>query len=406
MCRGSFFCRVGRGDHASTDGWAWDHAPTDGALAIVLSIVKTSDFDYELPKDLIAQTPIEPRDHARMLVLDRAGGQFEHRHVFDLPAYLRPGDLLVLNDTRVFPARLLGRKETGGQVEILLLKRQDDGCWQALVRGKHLTPGKRVLVGETDGLHTWAAIVAAGEGPLRTVAFSPPIDSDANGVTLLDELGQMPLPPYIHVPLADRERYQTVFARYDGSAAAPTASLHFTPDLLLRLRQGGVSFAFVTLHISLDTFLPVTEDDPRQHTMHREWLQVSAVAARAVNETRLAGGRIIAAGTTSVRALETAAKMAQSTALLGVQPGEPGPDDRACGWQTVAAWSGETDLYLLPGHRFRAVDGMLTNFHLPRSTLLMLVSAFAGQERIAGAYAEAIARRYRFFSFGDAMLIL
>ncbi len=396
MCRGSFFCRAGRGLHA----------PTVGALAIVLSIVKTSDFDYELPKELIAQTPIEPRDHARMLVLDRSGGQIEHRHVFDLPAYLRPGDLLVLNDTRVFPARLLGRKETGGQVEILLLRRQDDGCWQALVRGKHLTPGKRVLIGEATGLHTWAAIVAEGEGPLRTVAFSPPIDGDAKGVSLLDELGQTPLPPYIHVPLADRERYQTIFARHDGSAAAPTASLHFTPDLLLRLRQGGVSFAFVTLHISLDTFLPVTEDDPRQHTIHREWLQVSAEAARAINETRLAGGRIIAAGTTSVRALETAAKMAQSTALLGVQPCEPVTDDRTCGWQTVAAWSGETDLFLLPGHRFRAVDGMLTNFHLPRSTLLMLVSAFAGQERIASAYAEAIARRYRFFSFGDAMLLL
>ena len=357
--------------------------------------MKTADFDYHLPQHLIAQTPIEPRDHARLLVLDRAGGEIEHRHVFDLPDYLRPGDLLVLNDTRVIPARLLGRKETGGQVEILLLKRQEDGSWQALVRGKHLTPGKRILVGDPSGPHSQAIIFVEEDGPIRAVAFDPPIDE------LLDQLGQTPLPPYIHTPLADPDRYQTIFARHDGSAAAPTASLHFTPNLLLRLRERGVGFAFVTLHISLDTFLPVSEDNPSQHVIHREWLRVGAEAARAINETRLAGGRIIAAGTTSVRALETAAKIA-----LGLQPCDPAPDDLACGWQTVAAWTGETDLFLLPGHRFRAVDALLTNFHLPRSTLLMLVSAFAGQELIARAYAEAIARHYRFFSFGDAMLIL
>ncbi len=357
--------------------------------------MKTSDFDYDLPQDLIAQTPIEPRDHARLLVLDRASGAREHRHVYDLPGYLRSGDLLVLNDTRVIPARLLGRKETGGLVEILLLKRQENGNWQALVRGKRLTPGKRILIGDTAGPHSQATIIAEEDGAIRALTFDPPIDA------LLDQLGQTPLPPYIHTPLADPDRYQTIFARHDGSAAAPTASLHFTPDLLLRLRATGVGFAFVTLHISLDTFLPVAEDDPRQHAMHREWLHVGPEAARAINETRLAGGRIIAAGTTSVRALETAAKIA-----LGLHPDDPAPDDLACGWQTVAAWKGETNLFLLPGHHFRAVDALLTNFHLPRSTLLMLVSAFAGQECITRAYAEAIARRYRFFSFGDAMLIL
>ncbi|RME84500.1 MAG: tRNA preQ1(34) S-adenosylmethionine ribosyltransferase-isomerase QueA [Caldilineae bacterium] len=357
--------------------------------------MRTADFDYELPQELIAQTPIEPRDHARMLVLNRADGAISHQHIYDLPHYLRAGDLLVLNDTRVIPARLVGRKDTGGRVEVFLLKRLADGTWEALVRGRHLTEGKKIhITGPQDQAIT-ATIEAVGEGPLRTVSFHPAIDD------ILPEVGQIPLPPYIHTPLADPERYQTIFSRHEGSVAAPTAGLHFTPELMLQLRQLGVRFAYVTLHVGLDTFRPVREEDPAQHRMHREWLSIPPETARAVNETRLQGNRIVAVGTTVVRALETAAKIA-----LGLAPCDPAPAGLACGWQTIAAWTGETDLYILPGHHFRAVDVLLTNFHLPRSTLLMLVSAFAGKANIDRAYAEAIARRYRFFSFGDAMLIL
>ena len=359
-----------------------------------LRALRTADFDYDLPQEFIAQTPIEPRDHARMLVLDRATGAVSHQHIYDLPSYLRPGDLLVLNDTRVIPARLLGRKETGGKVEIFLVRALEDGRWQAMVRGKNLTVGKRILVGNQEGARVWATIAKQLDGPLRIVSFDEPIDD------LLDDLGQVPLPPYIHTALADPERYQTVYSRHEGSVAAPTAGLHFTPELLFDLRARGVQFAYVTLHVSLDTFRPVSEADPRQHDIHSEWLEFSSNTARMVNDTRLRGDRIIAVGTTSVRALETAAKIA-----LGLSPCDPAPSNLVCGWQTTAAFTGDTDLYILPGHHFRAVDAMLTNFHLPRSTLLMLVSAFAGKENIDRAYAEAIARRYRFFSFGDAMLI-
>ncbi len=358
--------------------------------------LQTSDFDYDLPADLIAQTPIEPRDHARLLVVDRPTGMFTHRHIYDLPEYLRADDLLVLNDTRVIPARLPARKESGGQAEIFLLRKLQDNTWEALVGGKGLDAGKRVLAGQPDGSHVWATIMAAHEGPLRTVAFDHPIDS------LLDELGQVPLPPYIHTPLADPERYQTVFARREGSVAAPTAGLHFTPELLLALRERGVRTAYLTLHVGLDTFRPVTEENPRLHAIHREWLQVSPETARLVNDTRLRGGRIVAVGTTSVRGLESAARMARGAASCDADSEAP----VACGWQTVTAWTGETDLFILPGHRFRAVDAIMTNFHLPRSTLLMLVAAFAGKTLIDNAYVEAIAERYRFFSFGDAMLIL
>ena len=359
-----------------------------------LRALRTADFDYDLPQEFIAQTPIEPRDHARMLVLDRATGAVSHQHIYDLPSYLRPGDLLVLNDTRVIPARLLGRKETGGKVEIFLVRALEDGRWQAMVRGKNLTVGKRILVGNQEGARVRATIAKQLDGPLRIVSFDEPIDD------LLDDLGQVPLPPYIHTALADPERYQTVYSRHEGSVAAPTAGLHFTPELLFDLRARGVQFAYVTLHVSLDTFRPVSEADPRQHDIHSEWLEFSSNTARMVNDTRLRGDRIIAVGTTSVRALETAAKIA-----LGLSPCDPAPSNLVCGWQTTAAFTGDTDLYILPGHHFRAVDAMLTNFHLPRSTLLMLVSAFAGKENIDRAYAEAIARRYRFFSFGDAMLI-
>ena len=368
-------------------------APSSAGVELAAPL-NTADFDYDLPQDFIAQTPIEPRDHARMLVLDRATGDVSHQHIYDLPSYLRPGDLLVLNATRVIPARLLGRKETGGQVEIFLVRGLDEGRWQAMVRGKNLTAGKRILVENQEGVRVWATIEKQLDGPLRIVSFDEPIDE------LLDDLGQVPLPPYIHTALADPERYQTVYSRYEGSVAAPTAGLHFTPELLFELRAQGVQFAYVTLHVSLDTFRPVSEADPRQHGIHSEWLEFSSNTARMVNDTRLRGDRIIAVGTTSVRALETAAKIA-----LGLSPCDPAPSSLVCGWQTTAAFTGDTDLYILPGHHFRAVDAMLTNFHLPRSTLLMLVSAFAGKQTIDTAYAEAIAQHYRFFSFGDAMLI-
>ncbi len=361
----------------------------------VPSSLRTSDFDYHLPQGFVAQTPIEPRDHARLLVLERATGDILHQHVYDLPAYLHAGDLLVPNDTRVIPARLLGKKESGGQVEVFLLKPMAEGAWQAMVRGKNLTVGKRIEIGGNTEGGVVATIEQVLQGPLRLVSFDPPIEP------LLEDIGQVPLPPYIHTSLDNPERYQTVYNRREGSVAAPTAGLHFTPDLLLQLRDQGVQMAYVTLHVSLDTFRPVQEEDPHLHEIHSEWLQFSAETARLVNETRLRGNRIVAVGTTSVRSLETAAKIA-----LGLSPCDPAPADLACGWQTTAAWSGETDLYILPGHPFRAVDVMLTNFHLPRSTLLMLVSAFAGKASIDRAYAEAIAEEYRFFSFGDAMLIL
>jgi S-adenosylmethionine:tRNA ribosyltransferase-isomerase len=365
--------------------------------------MKTSDFDYELPQGLIAQTPVEPRDASRLLVVHRDSGELEHRVFRDVGEYLRPGDLLVLNQTRVIPARLFGRKaETGGQVELLLLNRRDEHTWEALVRGKGLRPGVVIqLLGsgtrrsgnqEPDSLipdprFPEAQILAETDSGSRLLRFEQPIEP------LLDELGVMPLPPYIHEPLADPERYQTVYGRIDGSAAASTAGLHFTPELLVELRQAGIEMAFVTLHIGLDTFRPVKEERIEEHQIHTEWYEVTAPVAEQVNRARLEGRRVVAVGTTVVRALESAA---QGCA----------PDGEACGWHIVSAYAGPTDLFIYPGYRFRAVDVMITNFHLPRSTLLMLVSAFAGRELIFRAYEEAIRERYRFFSFGDAMLLL
>ncbi len=339
--------------------------------------MRTTDFDYDLPEAYIAQEPVEPRDSARLMVLDRATGEITHAVFREIGRFLRPGDLLVANQTRVIPARLFARKPTGGKVEILLLRREAPAQWQALVRGRGLVAGKRLLL--ANDLE--AEIVAVLDGPLRRIRFTRPLDDT------LDRLGKVPLPPYIRRPLEDPERYQTVFAREAGSAAAPTAGLHFTPRLLEELRTQGVGFATVTLHVGLDTFAPVKEDDPREHKIHTEWCEVSAETAAAINRTRAAGGRIIAVGTTSVRTLETAARRAR--------PGE-----------VVSPWAGDTDLFILPGFRFLAVDAMITNFHLPKSTLLMLVSAFAGRERILGAYEVAKQEGYRFFSFGDAMLIL
>jgi len=389
--------------------------------------MKTSEFDYVLPPELIAQTPVEPRDASRLLVVDRRTGELAHRRFSDLPEYLRPGDLLVGNDSRVIPARLHGVKPTGGAVEIFLLKPAPDpkgfcaifpdsgdapqkpfgsDAWECLVRGKGLRPGVQVRVSPEQPARPdrsprpvrseiTATILAETGAGGRVVAFDPPV------AQWLWDVGEVPLPPYIHAALDDPERYQTVYSRLEGSVASSTAGLHFTPEMLIALRERGVNLAFVTLHIGLDTFRPVQAEEIEQHQIHREWAQLSAETARAVNETRLAGGRIIAVGTTVVRTLESAARLA-----LGFQPCDAIPEGAICGWQTVAAFTGETDLFIRPGHRFRAVDAMITNFHLPRSTLLMLVSAFAGKDLVDRAYAAAIRERYRFYSFGDAMLIL
>jgi len=337
--------------------------------------VRTSDFDYDLPPEYIAQTPIEPRDASRLLVLDRKRGRIEHAIFRELGRFLKASDLLVLNETRVIPARLFARKVPGGgRAELLLLRRQDEHTWETMVGGKGLTAGKRLQV-DSGPL---AEVIAVLDGPRRMVRFAEPIEP------FLPAAGHVPLPPYIHTPLGDPGRYQTVFARQPGSAAAPTGGLHFTPELLAELRDQGINFAIVTLHVGLDTFAPVDEADPRQHAIHSEWCQLTPEAAAAINGARRAGGRIVAVGTTSVRVLESAAL-----------PGE-----------VVRPFEGPTNLFILPGYVFRAVDALITNFHLPRSTLIMLVSAFAGRETILGAYDVAKQQGYRFYSFGDAMLIL
>jgi S-adenosylmethionine:tRNA ribosyltransferase-isomerase len=383
--------------------------------------LKTSDFDYELPPELIAQTPAEPRDASRLMVVHRNMGQIEHRAFGNVSEYLRPGDLLVLNQTRVIPARLFGRKaETGGKVELLLLKRHDEWTWEALVRGKKLHPGLRIELQKAEdtwqGGHTAQAvgtahsearlaaqIIAGTESGGRLVRFEEPIEP------LLEELGAVPLPPYIHQPLADPERYQTVYGRVEGSVAASTAGLHFTPDLLVDLRRTGVEMAFITLHIGLDTFRPVKEEQVTDHQIHTEWYELSAPVAEQINRAKLEGRRVIAVGTTVVRALESAASLGQqvdSSPEFRLATESCEAEGETCAWRTVSAYSGPTDLFIYPGYRFRAVDVMVTNFHLPRSTLLMLVSAFSGQALISQAYKEAIHQRYRFFSFGDAMLLL
>ncbi len=355
-----------------------------------------SDFDYELPQDLIAQTPVEPRDASRLLVLPRNSTAIEHRHFSDLADYLQPGDLLVLNQTRVIPARLLGQKaETGGKVEVLLLRQRDPRTWTTLVGGRNIRAGTRLKLSKDDHA-VFATVTAELDGARRVIEFDHPLSDE------LQALGEVPLPPYIHEPLADPERYQTVFSRDEGSAAAPTAGLHFTSEQLIDLGRMGVQFAYCTLNIGLGTFQPVQTEDIAQHVMHSEWASLSARDAQLINEAKLASRRVIAVGTTVVRTLESAAIIS-----AGGDP-ESGrmPPEGACPWRPVAAFEGETRLFIQPGFHFRVVDGMVTNFHLPRSTLLMLVSAFAGRERILQAYTVARQERYRFFSFGDAMLII
>jgi len=336
--------------------------------------VKTSDFDYELPHEFIAQTPVEPRDASRLLVLDRATGALEHRFFRDIGHYLHPGDLLVLNQTRVIPARIYARKSTGGWVELLLLRRQDSLTWECLVGGKGLSAGKWIQVENGPA----AEIAEVLDGARRRVRFDEPVEP------YFPRIGHVPLPPYIHEPLRDPERYQTVYAHEPGSAAAPTAGLHFTPRLLEELQAQGVKIAYVTLHVGLDTFAPVTEENPEEHKIHTEWCDLPPGTAETVNRTRQSGGRLIAVGTTSVRTLESA----------------------AVGRDIISSYTANTSLYIVPGYGFKVVDAMITNFHLPRSTLIMLVSAFAGREQILHAYEVAKQEHYRFYSFGDAMLIL
>lgn len=344
--------------------------------------MKTSDFDYKLPEESIAQQPLEPRDSSRMMVLDREGESIEHHRFYELPDYLKAGDVLVFNDSRVIPARLKAKKaETGGKVEILLLRRHAEGGWEALVK-----PGKRVQVGaklellvspENDDKPVTAEVTAVGDGGIRVIRFS-----DERS---LAALGEVPLPPYIKLPLEETERYQTVYSREEGSVAAPTAGLHFTPELLAKLEKKGVRCLFVSLHISLDTFRPVKEEDPRQHPVFREYGILSKEVAAELSLAKEEGRRVICVGTTAARMVEQAAIASRT------KPVEP--------------FKGWAELLILPGHKFRVLDGLITNFHLPRSTLLMLVSALAGREFVLKAYEQAVETGYRFYSFGDAMLI-
>lgn len=341
--------------------------------------MKTSDFFYDLPEELIAQDPLEDRTASRLLVLDRKTGVVKHKIFSDVIDYLNKGDCLVINNTRVIPARLIGEKEdTGGKVEVLLLKRRANDVWETLVKpGKKLRPGARVTFG--DG-RLKAEILEIAEEGNRLVRFY------YEGIfeEILDSLGEMPLPPYITHKLEDKEMYQTVYAKFDGSAAAPTAGLHFTKELLNKIEEKGIKIASITLHVGLGTFRPVKVDDVNNHHMHTEWYEVNAEAADIINETKRNGGRVICVGTTSCRTIESVA------------------DENGY----MKAKTGETDIFIYPGYKFKIMDGLITNFHLPESTLVMLVSAFAGKENVLAAYETAVKERYRFFSFGDAMILI
>jgi S-adenosylmethionine:tRNA ribosyltransferase-isomerase len=340
--------------------------------------MNVKDFDYELPEELIAQDPLEDRSSSRLMVLDRVTGEVEHKHFTDILEYLKPGDCLVLNNTKVIPARLFGVKEdTGAKVEVLLLKRMENDVWETLVKpGKKLRPGARISFG--DGILKAEVLEIADEGN-RLIKFH------YEGIfeEILDRLGQMPLPPYIKHQLKDKNRYQTVYAKYDGSAAAPTAGLHFTKELLSRVKEMGVDIAEVTLHVGLGTFRPVKVENVSEHHMHSEFYMISAEAAEKINRAKEGGHRVISVGTTSTRTLESAAD-------------ENGRIHETSGW---------TQIFIYPGYEFKVIDALITNFHLPQSTLVMLVSALAGREHVLSAYETAVKERYRFFSFGDAMFI-
>ncbi|HJG87756.1 MAG TPA: tRNA preQ1(34) S-adenosylmethionine ribosyltransferase-isomerase QueA [Pseudoflavonifractor capillosus] len=340
--------------------------------------LKTSDFYYDLPQELIAQTPLDRRDGSRLMVLNKETGETSHHHFYELPDFLRPGDCLVLNDSRVLPARLLGHREpTGGAVEVLLLIDRGSKVWECLVRpGRKVKPGTKLSFG--DGLLT-ADVLEEVEGGNRLIEFH----YDGIFLEILEQLGKMPLPPYIKEELSDPERYQTVYSREVGSAAAPTAGLHFTKELLAQIEAMGVRLAYVTLHVGLGTFRPVKEENITDHEMHAEYCMISQKTADIINETKAGGGRVICVGTTSCRTIESWAA-------------EDGTLKESAGW---------TSIYIYPGYRFKVLDCLITNFHLPESTLVMLVSALAGREHILNAYAEAVREKYRFFSFGDAMFI-
>ena len=361
-------------------------------------------FDYDLPSERIAQTPLTHRDHSKLLRLNKTTGQIEHDTFQSILDYLRPGDILVANNSRVIPARLYGRKESGGKVEILLLEQLSENSWRGLVGGKKIREGTVIALTNPDDQPSGvtATITAVLETAEREITFSAPTNE------WLNQTGHIPLPPYITERLNDTDRYQTVYNRVEGSAAAPTAGLHFTPDILLALREKGVQFETATLHIGLDTFKPVSVDQITEHPIHTEWATLSPDAAQRINEAKLAGGRLIAIGTTSVRTLETAALYAACiTPPFNTisQRDIAGEAENSCAWKPVAAFSQPTDLYIYPGYKFRAVDAMITNFHMPKSTLMMLVSAFAGRENIMNAYQTALAEEYRFLSLGDAMFI-
>lgn len=339
--------------------------------------MNTSDFNFELPEELIAQTPLERRDSSRLLTLDKNTGAVGHHHFYDLPDFLRPGDCLVLNDSRVLPARLIGHRPTGGTCEVLLLVDRGEGCWECLVRpGKKLRTGAQIIFGQGQ---LTATIERELEDGKRLVQFH------YQGIFLeiLEELGKMPLPPYIKAELENQERYQTVYSKVVGSAAAPTAGLHFTPELLDNIQEMGVKVCYVTLHVGLGTFRPVKAEDIRDHEMHSEFCMISQETADIINETKRNGGRVICVGTTSCRTIESFAA-------------EDGTMTQRSGW---------TNIFIYPGYRFKVLDALVTNFHLPQSTLIMLVSALAGREHVLNAYQEAVKEKYRFFSFGDAMFI-
>ena len=340
--------------------------------------MKTSDFYYDLPEELIAQTPVEPRNSSRLMVLPRNGGEIKHKHFYDLPEFLKPGDCLVLNNTRVLPARLYGtREDTGAVVEFVLLRQHGNKLWECLAG-----PGKKAKTGYkfrfSDKLT--AIVTDVLEDGNRMIEFA----CEGDFFAVLDEVGQMPLPPYIKEKLKDKERYQTVYSKDAGSAAAPTAGLHFTKEMLESIKAMGVNIAYVTLHVGLGTFRPVKVEDVTQHKMHTERYYIPEEAAKTINETRKNGGRVICVGTTSCRTVESCAKK----------------------YGEIKECSGDTDIFIYPGFEFRCMDGLITNFHLPESTLIMLVSAFAGYDNVMNAYNTAVKERYRFFSFGDAMLIL
>ena len=340
--------------------------------------MKTKDFWYDLPEELIAQTPLEQRDSSRLLVLGKESGEVSHKHFYDIIDYLQPGDCLVMNNSRVLPARLLGHRPTGGAVEVLLLRDLGNKCWECLVKpGKKMQVGQEVIFGNGE---LTAAVTAVQEDGNRVVEFR----YEGIFLEVLERLGKMPLPPYIKAELADQERYQTVYSKETGSAAAPTAGLHFTNELLDQIRAKGVKTAFVTLHVGLGTFRPVKADEITDHHMHAELCMISEETAAVLNETKQNGGRIICVGTTSCRTLESLVN-----------------DDGS--FEAKSKW---TEIFIYPGYRFKAMQGLITNFHLPESTLVMLVSAFAGRENVLNAYAEAVKERYRFFSFGDAMCIM